>query len=422
MRSPKPAKEFMTLRRPHVKKLLAFFIVETLGVVWLLAPSFAATPPISLDQPAYLGATVRFTVTTPTTGSINPKCFQGTTQVWGATQKANTSFLLGGTSSKWKQRGGPASCTAVWFQLKKGVKTTLGTMSFQAGATSPSPTVTVSPTETVTVSPTETVTVSPTETVTVSPTDTITPTPPPGSAPVVLVVLENTAFSSIVGQAPWLNASAAQGRLFTNYVALTHPSLPNYIAFSSGGIQGCINDIACTPNTVTAPSFYGQLEAAGISWASYAENMPANCLGTDVGPRPNNYIAHHQPVVYFTDVHQACLIKSVPLSQLNPAALPAFSFIEPSNAHNMHDGTVQQSDDWLRTTLQPLIDAGAELIVTADEGVTTNQFVYTFVSGGGVTPATDAAAYNHYSLLAGLEDHFGLPRLGSAQTATPLPI
>jgi acid phosphatase len=234
--------------------------------------------------------------------------------------------------------------------------------------------------------------------------------------------MENTTFAEIAGHAPWLNASAAQGKLFTNYLALTHPSLPNYIAFSSGGIQGCTNDSICHANTLTAPSFYGQLESAGISWASYAENMLTNCQGTNSGLKPANYIAHHQPVVYFTDAHQACLTKSLPLTQLNPAALPRFTFIEPSNAHNMHDGTIQQSDDWLRTTLQPMINAGAEIIVTADEGVTTNQFLYTFEIGPGIAPSTTATRYDHYSLLAGLEDHFGLPRLGAAQTSVPLPI
>ncbi len=150
--------------------------------------------------------------------------------------------------------------------------------------------------------------------------------------------------------------------------------------------------------------------------------MTTNCQGTNSGSGATQYIAHHQPVVYFKDAHQACLARSVPLTQLNPAALPAFSYIEPSNAHNLHDGSIQQSDTWLRAHLQPLIDAGAEVIVTFDEGVMTDQTIYTFATGGGIAQATDGAAYDHYSLLAGLEDHFGLPRLAAAQTATPLPI
>ena len=31
-------------------------------------------------------------------------------------------------------------------------------------------------------------------------------------------------------------------------------------------------------------------------------------------------------------------------------------------------------------------------------------------------------AYNHYSLCAGIEDMFGLPRLQNATNATPLPM
>ena len=44
-------------------------------------------------------------------------------------------------------------------------------------------------------------------------------------------------------------------------------------------------------------------------------------------------------------------------------------------------------------------------------------------AGLGVTAgAKNGTLYNHYSLLAGIEKHFGLPRLSNAQTATPLPI
>jgi len=41
---------------------------------------------------------------------------------------------------------------------------------------------------------------------------------------------------------------------------------------------------------------------------------------------------------------------------------------------------------------------------------------------GVAAGAKNGTLYNHYSLLAGIEKHFGLPRLSNAQTATPLPI
>ena len=62
------------------------------------------------------------------------------------------------------------------------------------------------------------------------------------------------------------------------------------------------------------------------------------------------------------------------------------------------------------------------MIVTFDEGIGTNQTVYTFVVGPGIAPGTNNGSFNNYSLLAGLEVKFGLARLRNAQTSTVLPI
>ena len=235
-------------------------------------------------------------------------------------------------------------------------------------------------------------------------------------------MFENRPFSQIAGHAPYLNGLAAQGRLFTHDVAIVDPSLPNYMAFSAGSTLGCSTDSICSPNTLTAENIYHQLEVAGISWNAFAEHMPTNCGLSDSGSVPNKYIAHHNPVVYFTNVHAACLTKSKPYSQIDPAALPRFTYISPGNEHNMHDGTVAQGDAWAAANIQPLVDAGAEVIVTFDEGVGTNQTLYTFVVGPGIAPSTRSGSFNDYSLLAGLETKFGLALLRSAQTATVLPI
>ena len=201
-------------------------------------------------------------------------------------------------------------------------------------------------------------------------------------------------------------------------MAIVHPSLPNYIAFSAGSTLGCSTDTICSPNTLTAENIYHQLEVAGISWNAFAEHMPTNCGLNDSGSVPNRYIAHHNPVVYFTNVHAACLTKSKPYSQIDPAALPRFTYISPGNESNMHDGTVAQGDAWAAANIQPIVDAGAEVIVTFDEGIGTNQTLFTFVVGPGIAPSTRSGSFNDYSLLAGLETKFGLALLRSAQTAT----
>ena len=71
---------------------------------------------------------------------------------------------------------------------------------------------------------------------------------------IVLIILENENFQKIIGnpKMPQINALARQNVLLTNYYAVTHPSLPNYIALVSGGTQGITSD--CTDCYVNQPN------------------------------------------------------------------------------------------------------------------------------------------------------------------------
>ena len=83
---------------------------------------------------------------------------------------------------------------------------------------------------------------------------------------VTVVVEENHSIGQIIGspQAPFLNRLAAKGTLLTSYFAITHPSLPNYIAMVSGGTQGITSD--CGGCNLDTPNLADQLERTGISW------------------------------------------------------------------------------------------------------------------------------------------------------------
>jgi hypothetical protein len=87
---------------------------------------------------------------------------------------------------------------------------------------------------------------------------------------------------------------------------------------------------------------------------------------------------------------------------------------------------VQVGDSWLAQIVPRLVGAGATVIVTFDEGSSTvggGGHVLTIEIGPGAKPGSrNATAFDHYSLLAGIEDHFGLARLGAAAGAKPLPI
>jgi len=85
---------------------------------------------------------------------------------------------------------------------------------------------------------------------TISPSATTTVTPSPSQLPrfdhVVVVIEENKDYSEVIGSGTpdsYINSLAAQGMLFTNSHAITHPSQPNYLDLYSGSDQGVLGDI-----------------------------------------------------------------------------------------------------------------------------------------------------------------------------------
>ncbi len=273
---------------------------------------------------------------------------------------------------------------------------------------------------------------------------TATPTATASAPPIVVIVMENHSYGPddpgvsgdptkyIVGNpdAPYINGTLIpHGTLFTNVYATQHPSLPNYLDMTAGTTAGCAND-ACPPDAIGADNLFHQLGEAGVPFATFAESMPANCATSDASP----YVVHHNPEAYFTNVDAAsglgyaCPITDVPFPGSWPDPLPAFSFVVPDNDHNMHSTDVRTGDAWLSATVPSFEALGAVVIVTFDEAIKSDRtngggHILTVMVGPDVPAGTtDGTAYSHFSLLAGLEDHFGIPRLGGATTATPLPI
>src|SRR3954452_19482098 len=214
-----------------------------------------------------------------------------------------------------------------------------------------------------------------------------------GSVPalnnVVVVVLENQDYSSIIGNPnmPFLNGLANSNALATQYFANTHPSIGNYFMLTTGATV--TNDDSFS-GTVSADNIARELTNAGKSWRVYAENLPSTgYTGGDVYP----YLKHHNPFAYFTDVIGTPQAQNiVSFSQFNSdvvsAGLPNFALVVP-NAHNdMHDcpsgfvtctlaDKAANTDAWLQTNLSPLINnstfkANGVLVITFDESDTDN--------------------------------------------------
>lgn len=314
---------------------------------------------------------------------------------------------------------------------------------------------------------------------------------------VFVVNLENKGYDETFGPAspaPYLSRELrAQGQLLTQYYGTAHNSLPNYIAQISGQGPNPQTQADCQyytdfVRTGTAPpqqavgagcvypatvrTVADQLEAAGLTWKGYMEDMGSPCRH----PEPNaqddtqqaevgdQYAARHNPFVYFRSITDSpsCVRNDVDLSQLTSdltevSTTPNLSYITPNLCDDGHDspcvdgrpGGLETADAWLQRWIpkvlaSPAFQEDGLLVVTFDEADTgspdgadaccgegpgpNSPLPGIYGMGGGrigavvVSPfvepgSSNDTAYNHYSLLRTVEDAFGLAPLGYATDA-----
>jgi acid phosphatase len=236
---------------------------------------------------------------------------------------------------------------------------------------------------------------TPTPSPTPNPAPSPTPTTIPAADHVFLIVLENHAFSQVIGSPfmPYLNSLASQHSLATNYFANTHPSIGNYFMLTTGNIE--TNNDAFT-GTVSSDNIPRALAGAGKTWKAYMESLPSvGYTGGDVYP----YFKHHNPFAYMTDVLGSSTETAnlVPFTQLaadmTAGAVPSFGFIAPNAEDDAHDcptgGSVcldsdklTAADNWLKNNIDPLIKspalANSVFIIVFDESLDVD-----LVNGGG---------------------------------------
>jgi phosphatidylinositol-3-phosphatase len=322
---------------------------------------------------------------------------------------------------------------------------------------------------------------------------------------VLLIVLENEPFEASFGAAspaPYLaRVLPQQGTLLPNYYAIGHASLPNYVALVSGQAPNEATQLDCpvfTDFRASAPgldlagqalgagcvyppavrTLADQLEAAGLTWKAYMEDMgndpgrePSACGHVPIGrPDPtlraevgDQYAAKHDPFVYFHSIIDdagRCAAHVVSLAHLEAdlrsvATTPNYSFITPNLCNDGHDAPCVDGRPgglaginaflaaWVPRILHaPAFRADGLLVVTFDEaagggrdgssaccgeqGLPGARYRAGISGPGGgrigaivlspfVKPGgVSLTPYNHYSLLKTVEAIFGLPPLGYA--------
>jgi len=249
---------------------------------------------------------------------------------------------------------------------------------------------------------------------------------------VIWIWMENRSYSQVLGpngQAPRLATYGRRCGVATAYYALTHPSLPNYLAAVSGSTGGVRSDCSPTSCPQRRPTLFRQLRERGRQWRSLAENMSSACDRASYG----RYAARHNPAVYFPGIRSDCLHWDLTMGgatgrfarMLQQRTLRPFTFLTPNLCDDGHDCPTATADTWLGTWLDrivasPTYAAGhTAVFVTWDEGLDgSSNRVATVVVAPSVTPGTRSATrYTHYSLLRTTEELLGLPLLGGAANA-----
>lgn len=225
--------------------------------------------------------------------------------------------------------------------------------------------------------------------------------------------------------------------------------------------QGCVY-----PGDV--PTLPGQLDKAGLTWKGYMQDIKTPCRHPEINAKDDTqqakagdqYAARHNPFVYFHSIidSPSCAADDVPQSQMatdlkSVSTTPNLSYITPNLCNDGHDapcadghpGGLTSADVWLKNYVPQILASPAfkqdgMLIITFDEsdgpggdssaccgeGPSANSPLpgITGLGGGRVGALVlskyvkgntfSSTPYNHYSMLASIEDLFGLSKLGYA--------
>jgi phospholipase C len=259
---------------------------------------------------------------------------------------------------------------------------------------------------------------------------------------IIMIVFENHEFDTVIGNRtmPDYNKFASENSLLTQYYAITHPSLPNYLALFGGDTFKITSD--CENCFVSANNLADQIEATGRTWRAYFQDMPHPCFVADTAI----YVQKHNPFMYFDSIRldaARCDRSVMPFSQLEKdlaaGSLPDFVYIMPNSCvstddiYSNPDCNLSLADGWLSGVMGMLLDyltprATSEpylIILTWDEGQGSHSCCGLPVEAGGRVPTVlisplarsafrDNTPYTHYSLLKTIETAWGLPFLGHA--------
>lgn len=244
---------------------------------------------------------------------------------------------------------------------------------------------------------------------------------------VMVVMVENHSLSQMKAGMPKTFAFASKYAYASNYYAIRHPSLPNYIAIASGSTYGITDDKPPSAHQLKGRSVFSQALANGRTARTYADSMPSNCYLSNYG----YYAVRHNPWTYFVDSRTGCRKYDNPASRFATDAagghLPNVGFLIPNVVHDAHDGTLAQADDWIARRIN-MMTSGPDwaagrlaIVITADEDAhNEGNRVLTVVGSKYQAHKVVTTRLNHYSLTRFIEDVLHVSHLRNARYAADM--
>jgi hypothetical protein len=195
---------------------------------------------------------------------------------------------------------------------------------------------------------------------------------------VFIIMMENTGYDTLIGNpnAPFINFAAATTGVASNYYGVTHPSQPNYVAATSGALNGVVDD---NDITIDVPNIVDQLEARGKSWKAYMQSYSLCTTPLDHSCGNQLYERKHNPFISYKDVqtNPARVGNIVDFSQfatdLASNTVPDYVWISPDQCNDMHGRGATPADPCDFSQVPALIAAGDAFLLHTVNAIMTSK-------------------------------------------------
>ncbi|KUI63430.1 Phosphate-repressible acid phosphatase [Cytospora mali] len=247
----------------------------------------------------------------------------------------------------------------------------------------------------------------------------------------VQIFFENQDYQIAEGD-PNFSYLATLGIKLDNYWAITHPSQPNYVSALGADRNGVYLDSAAHIDA-DVESMIDLLEAGGVSWSIYGEDMPYSGFESDWVNQEtgaNMYVRKHNPMMSYdsatSDVNRLAKAKNLTMfyEELASNTLPQWIWITPNMTSIGHDTSVTVAGEWAKNFFEPLLSNEnfnidrTLIVLTWDEceNYLLENRVLAILLGSAVPDnlvgTTDSTKFSHYSLSKTAEDNWSLGSLG----------